>query len=35
MHLDEYYDTYRLLAVYLVYLDNGFDEAGITTSPER
>lgn len=35
MHLDEYYETYRLLAAYLVYLDHGLDEPGSVTSPSR
>jgi hypothetical protein len=26
MNLDMYYETYRLVAVYLVYLDHYFDE---------
>jgi hypothetical protein len=33
MHLDDYYETYRLLSAYLVYLDHGLDAAGKTTSP--
>jgi len=33
VHLDEYYETYRLLTASLVYLDHYFDEPGISTTP--
>jgi hypothetical protein len=35
MNLDEYYETYRVMAVYLVYLDHYFDEPGKPTTPGR
>jgi putative aminopeptidase FrvX len=35
IHLDEYYETYRLMAVYLVFLDHYFDEPGISTTQGR
>jgi hypothetical protein len=35
VHLDEYYETYRLLAVYLVFLDHYFDEPAIAATPAR
>ena len=35
VNLDEYYETYRLLAVYLVFLDHYFDEPGISTTQGR
>ncbi len=35
IHLDEYYETYRLLAAYLVYLDHRFDKAEMTAAPSR
>ena len=35
VHLDEYYETYRLMAVYLVFLDHYFEAPGISTTPAR
>jgi hypothetical protein len=35
VHLDEYYETYRLLAVYLVFLDHYFDKPAISSTPAR
>jgi putative aminopeptidase FrvX len=31
--LDDYYETYRLTALYLVYLDHFFDKAGVAATP--
>jgi hypothetical protein len=35
VNMDEYYRTYRLLSVYLVYLDHYFDASAPATSPAR
>lgn len=35
MNLDEYYDTYHLVAVYLVFLDHFFDEPRTAPTPTR
>jgi len=35
MHLDEYYESYRLLAAYVAYLDHGLDAAETATSSSR
>lgn len=35
IHLDEHYESYRLLAVYLVFLDHFFDEPAISTTSGR
>ncbi|HEV7607967.1 MAG TPA: M28 family peptidase [Steroidobacteraceae bacterium] len=32
VHLDEYYETYHLMTVYLVFLDHYFDEPGTSTT---
>jgi Iap family predicted aminopeptidase len=35
VNLDEYYETYRLMTVYLVFLDHYFDEAAVSTASGR